>query len=212
MKVRLSLLLVLVSGLTTGCVSNSASLRPTAQTQANTAPKVHRAATRVLTPQFGKNADKLPAIDVRLTNGGSEPIEFSPAQITAFADDKPIKVYDLAEYQRLVEGEIKVDYVAAETSEQSALIRAQWNNNKPGTTSILQAKADAATKRMEIKHKRTKLLGGLEQMLQAGAIAPGHTVGGTIRLQGLPLLPAQRLRLRIVVGSETHEVDFSVSR
>lgn len=147
--VRLSLLLVLVSGLMAGCVSNSASLRPAAQTQANTAPKVHRVATRVLTPQFGKNADKLPAIDVRITNGGSEPIEFSPAQITAFADDKPIKVYGLADYQQLVEGEIKVDYVAAETSEQSALIRAQWNNNKPGTTSILQAKAEAATKRME---------------------------------------------------------------
>lgn len=218
MKAKRYLVLILASSLTAGCVSTSASLAPAAQTPLNAAPtavgpqKAHRLTTRVLTPQFGRKADKLPSIDVRVANGGSEPIEFSAANITAFADEKPIKVYGMAEYQQLVATEIKTDYTSAEVSEQSAMMRAQWNGNKPGATSELKAKMDAAAQRSEIKRKQTKLLGDLDQMLNPTVIAPGQTTGGTIRLQGLPLLPAQRLRLRIVIGSETHEVDFAVNR
>lgn len=218
MNSRLSLILILASGLAAGCVSTSASLAPAAPTAVRAAPaaagsqKVHQVATRVLTPQFGRKVDKLPALEVRVTNGGSEPIEFSPQKIAAFADEKPIKVYGVAEYVQLIEGEIKVDYAAAEATEQGALIRSQWAGNKPGAESPLKARMDANAQRMEIRQKQTRLLGGTEQMLQPLAIAPGQTIGGTIRIQGLPLLSAQRLRLRFIIGSETHEVDFAVNR
>lgn len=216
------LILILASSLAAGCVSNSASLAPASPAPATRNPasavapadsqKVHRVVTRVLTPQFGRKVDKLPSIDVQITNGGSEPVEFSTEKIAAFADDKPIKVYGVGEYMQLVDREIRTDYTAADVREQSAMIRSQWSDNKPGATSPLQAKMDGAAQRQDIKLKQTRLLDGLHQMLQPGAIAPGQTLGGTIRLEGISLLSAQRLRLRIVVGSETHEVDFAVKR
>ena len=50
------------------------------------------------------------------------------------------------------------------------------------------------------------------EMSQHLGYAPGQTLGGTILLEALPLLSARRLRLRIQIGSETHEVDFAVQR
>lgn len=212
------LLLLLASGLVAGCATHSASLAPAARDPAIAAPasagapKVHRVATRVLTPKFGRKIDQLPAIDLQLTNGGTQPLDFSLEQIAAFADDKPIKVYGITEYAQLVQRDIKTAYASAEVNEQSILMRSQWDNMKPGATSPLQARMVGAAQRQDIRLREIKLLGSVAQILHPGAIAPGQTLGGTILLEALPLLSAQRLRLRIQIGSETHEVDFAVQR
>jgi hypothetical protein len=49
-------------------------------------------------------------------------------------------------------------------------------------------------------------------MLYPKIVGPGETFGGVIRLKASPLLSAQRLRLRVTVGAETHEVYFTVNR
>src|SRR3954447_17370864 len=102
----LYLTLIISSGLAAGCVSNSGSLASSAAPLGGaavsaapaTSPQVHLVTTRVVTPRFGRGLHELPAIEVRVTNRGSEPFDFSTAKIEALADATPVKVYSVDEY------------------------------------------------------------------------------------------------------------------
>jgi hypothetical protein len=165
-----------------------------------------------MTRKFSRKLNELPAIAVQVTNRGSEPFAISPAKIEAFADAKPVKVYSQEDYLLLVKRAAQTEYLLTDARENGNAIASNLGTSGVAPKPMLAGKAEAANERIAIRDRQLKLIGAASEMLYPKTVAPGETFGGVIRLQASPLLSAQRLRLRVTIGDETHEVYFALSR
>lgn len=212
-KINLALLVGCLSA--AGCASNSSSLvlvepeSKGATSRIVDSQTTHLVSSRVVTARFGRRVNELPCIAVVVTNRGDQPVNFSTANVEAFADGRPVKIYTPYEYALLVQGAARAENTAIQAREQNARVRSSWGAG-PTSTFAITGQINAVTERSELRQKHLKWLRNINEMLSASAVAPGQTHGGVIRLEAAPLLIAQRVRLQVTVGSETHELHFSV--
>ena len=216
MKLRffLGLGLPIIAAFISGCLS-----KPTLGPQspramsvgASQMEKVHLVSLSVVSPQIGKRPEEFPEFEVSITNRGTQPLAISTANLSAFADSAPLTVYGPVEYIAKVQHALRVDAISVQARAQAAAIRSAWSTRpNAGQAPGIIGQATAVTDHANLRHKERRLLAAAGEMLWPSQVAAGQIVRGKFRLDGERLLAAEHVRIRVTLGTETHEFLFTV--
>jgi hypothetical protein len=246
----LSVTLVLISALVTGCQST----RTLSVAEKNTVQAVYEGGVpilksvkrdtvivRLLTPEFSKDVNALPAFFVAVANGGTGAFDFSTSNITATCGSAPVRVYTAADVQKRIEHEAAMLAFAtalngASQSMQASMPQQTYTSGyasaygsggyananyygtsttyNPAATAAAQAQINANTSQQmaTIAGLRNAQLNGLGSMLKRETIAPGAFAGGVVKLHAEDIRNGQIVTLHVQTGSEVHDFLFAVGR
>ena len=205
-----------------------------------TSMKQFQVVARVLTPTFGNDLTEWPTIYVGVTNTTDQVLEFSDHNVEASSGTRKIRVLNEKEMRRLIRNEeiglaIAAGFRAGSKSFAAASHQAAFNppvlgsspyvhtgvpadivpytppptyHNPVETQASIQAQqqvelnAIAAVRRARIQ--------GLNGMLDRNTVGPGLEAGGLIRLKAGDLRSGEPLVIRVRVGEEVHEFEYTV--
>lgn len=219
MKHILAILVLSGCCLLGGCSTTTLSVAP--GTVANPQPdgsieivseQRNRVVVRLLARRFSRKLDELPAFAIAVTNRGAEPLPFGPGNVTASSGGRPVRVYNVYQYQQAVLKEAAFGRFIADAHETAALrstIAARAGIGG-GTKPQISVRVNGADERAGIRAAEARRLGALSEVLQFASVAPGATFGGIVRLHAEDLRSGEPLQLVVAIAGEVHAFNFDV--
>jgi hypothetical protein len=203
--------------------------------------KKHGVVVRLLTPEFSRETNSLPAFYVAFLNGGETPIDFSTANVIAESGSAPVKVFTYEQLAKRVKSEANrmaiamamssasqsMAAAAPQTAYSSGTVQtygrgAPSYGNYSGTTTTYNPAATAAAQAQinansmaamsAITASRDAQLAGMGDVLRRNTVAPGEIVGGIVKLDAVDIKPKSLLALVVKVSDEEHVFAFDVDR
>ena len=242
--------LALAAVMLTGCVStktiavsSSSPVRATYEqgTAVLKSQKVSGVVVRVLTAQFTKETNALPAFYIVVSNGSEKETDFSAANVTAFSGKDRVGVYTFEEMEKKIKREAAMMAFALamnsasqsmaasmpQTTQSSGSVyatgpggsaRAVYSGTtttyNPAAASAAQAQINAQTmgQMSVVASARDIQLNNLGSMLRRNTLPPGAFVGGVVKLHAEDIRSGEPLKLVVALAGDSHEFVFDIGK
>lgn len=234
----------------TGCeLTRSLQVSPANQSQVEyhggvpllTSVKRHGVAVALLTPQFANRIGQLPSFRIWVFNRGTKSLDFSPANVSVFSGETPVKIYTYEEMQKRISHEASMMVFAAALNGAGRAMQAgapsqtysygtanayssggyatgsysgtstTWN---PAAAAMAQTQINAQTQNQValIAANRDAQISGASTILRRDTVLPGQTASAEIELHSESIKTGKPLILRVTLDGDSYDFAFEAAQ